>query len=137
MGRPRPHKPRRDPEQLSGAGRSGLVGISELSLSVLKWEQSWGGWGEVAGNWELGRPGSLLLPCCEAWSKTRSSRVQDPALPSHGRRRVLLPGFGVRGRGRVLTFNRPNSQARSRGVFFALLMRQGLDWCCSSISDTS
>lgn len=35
----------------------------------------------------------------------------------------------------ALTFSRPNSQARSRGVFFALLMRQGLDWCWSSISD--
>lgn len=35
----------------------------------------------------------------------------------------------------MLTFSRPNSQAKSRGVFFALLMRQGLDWCCRSISD--
>lgn len=78
---------------------------------------------------------SLLLPRCEAGSKTHSLWVQDPPLPSRGGRRVLPPGFGVCGRGKVLTFNRPNSQARSRGVFFALLMRQGLDWCCSSISD--
>lgn len=33
------------------------------------------------------------------------------------------------------TFSRPNSQAKSSGVFFALLMRQGLDWCWSNISD--
>lgn len=33
------------------------------------------------------------------------------------------------------TFSLPNSQARSRGVFFALFIRQGLDWCCSNISD--
>lgn len=35
----------------------------------------------------------------------------------------------------ALTFSRPNSQAKSSGVFFALLMRHGLDWCWSSISD--
>lgn len=34
-----------------------------------------------------------------------------------------------------LTWTLPNSQARSRGVFLALLTRQGLDWCCSNISD--
>ena len=34
-----------------------------------------------------------------------------------------------------LTLTLPNSQARSRGVFLVLLIRQGLDWCCSSISD--
>lgn len=33
------------------------------------------------------------------------------------------------------TFSLPNSQAKSSGVFFALLMRHGLDWCWSSISD--
>lgn len=33
------------------------------------------------------------------------------------------------------TFSLPNSQARSRGVFLALFIRQGLDWCCSNISD--
>lgn len=34
-----------------------------------------------------------------------------------------------------LTLSRPNSQARSRGVFFNLLTRHGLDWCWRSISD--
>lgn len=34
-----------------------------------------------------------------------------------------------------LTPTRPNSQARSRGVFPALSTMHGFDWCCSSISD--
>lgn len=34
-----------------------------------------------------------------------------------------------------LTPTRPNSQARSRGVLPELSTMQGLDWCCSSISD--
>lgn len=34
-----------------------------------------------------------------------------------------------------LTPTRPNSHARSRGVFPELSMMQGLDWCCRSISD--
>lgn len=34
-----------------------------------------------------------------------------------------------------LTLSRPNSQARSSGVFFNLLTRHGLDWCWRSISD--
>lgn len=34
-----------------------------------------------------------------------------------------------------LTPTRPNSQARSRGVFPELSTMHGLDWCCSSISD--
>ena len=35
----------------------------------------------------------------------------------------------------TLTPTRPNSQARSRGVFPELSTMHGLDWCCSSISD--
>lgn len=35
----------------------------------------------------------------------------------------------------MLTLTLPNSQARSRGVFLALFTIQGLDWCCSNISD--
>lgn len=34
-----------------------------------------------------------------------------------------------------LTPTRPNSQARSNGVFPALSTMQGFDWCCRSISD--
>lgn len=37
--------------------------------------------------------------------------------------------------GFMLTFSLPNSQAKSKGVFLALLIRHGLDWCWSSISD--
>lgn len=65
-GGPRPHKPRRDPEQLSRAGRSGLLGIRELSLSVLKREQSWGWGGRSCRELESGCPGLLPACCCPA-----------------------------------------------------------------------
>lgn len=38
------------------------------------------------------------------------------------------------GQSNTLTATRPNSQARSSGVFPAASEMQGFDWCCSSIS---
>lgn len=55
-----------------------------------------------------------------------SSRDPPPPTP-----RTSPPTPRAAGR----TLSRPNSQARSRGVFLALLTRHGLDWCWRSISD--
>lgn len=53
-----------------------------------------------------------------------------PALQGKGSGQLSLLSLEQR-----LTPTRPNSQARSSGVLPELSTMQGLDWCCSSISD--
>lgn len=59
----------------------------------------------------------------------RLNRIRHPAPSTQHPVRAPVP------RAAGLTLSRPNSQARSRGVFFSLLTRHGLDWCWRSISD--
>lgn len=165
QGGPVPTSHAGDLEQLSRARRSGLAGIRQLSLSVLKREQSWAGTLQGSGSEERGSSPSRPLSCGQQQNLPLPGSGPGSARP--GRRQLLparLRGSRQRESGRgwpqrlalsgasqlqsrrreaasagqspaALTFSRPNSHARSRGVFFALLMRHGLDWCWSSISD--
>lgn len=66
---------------------------------------------------------------CTTWSQRRGGEHVSTCLNPAHLRFFLSEGW------KLPTPTLPNSQARSRGVFPALSTMQGLDWCCSSISD--
>lgn len=90
---------------------------SSKAAHMLLLRSNWTTWREGSGGAGSGVGGHGCAP------------PLPPLLGAAGAHRAPLRPLGR------LTPTRPNSQARSRGVFPELSTMHGLDWCCSSISD--